>query len=499
MRRQLPYTALPAAMIAAFLVAGLFWQSDSSAQQQPAWDPVTIARAHLAKVDADVQSRVPSSAAAAAAASPQADGEDVVDVRDSLGATHVRLQQTVNGIPIDGAVSTLSMLPGAAGVTFAMDKHIPAAVASAAPPAISSTQAEQAVTAAVGIQASRGATTTGLKYQREGLGLRLVWQVLAPAAQPLGDWLANVDAQTGDVIDYSNVMAFDSGMVFNPNPYEASGHTVPPPTNCATAPNAATLAPLRTSKTLLGITAAQNKLKGAYVDMTAPGIVGAYKASGQANEPSRVYNYNCNDDRFEEVQTYFHIDATQRKIQSLGFTGGSSILNSPIPAHAHYASGCNAFFSAEDKGLHFFDGDNINCLSDSGEDADVIVHEYGHAIQADEVPGFGFGAPLTVEQTGSMGEGFGDFMTAAMFGDPCVGGWALNELYAPGTHCLRDMQNTHVFPADFDACRSAVGQPAEVHCGGLIWGVLSFRGSTLIWTTCVVRPPWPPSRVTAKS
>src|SRR4029079_544714 len=102
------------------------------------------------------------------------------------------------------------------------------------------------------------------------------------------------------------------------------------PTNCDTAPNATTLAALRTSKTLLGITAAQNQLKGAYVAMTAPGITGAYKAAGQANEATRTYNYGCNDDRFEEVQTYYNVDATRRKIQSLGFTGTSAILNSPI-------------------------------------------------------------------------------------------------------------------------------------------------------------------------
>jgi hypothetical protein len=301
--------------------------------------------------------------------------------------------------------------------------------------------------------------------------LRLVWIVQIPALTPLGDWQAAIDAQTGEVLSYRNLMTFDSGMVFNPNPYESSGHTIPPPTNCDTAPNATALAAQRTSKTLLGITAAQNKLKGQYVDLTAPGITGAYKTAGQANEATRTYNYGCNDDRFEEVMTYYWVDTTQRKIQSLGFTGTSAILNSPIPAHAHYNTGCNAVYSPEDKGLHFFDGDGVNCFADTAEDADVIVHEYGHAIQGNQIPGYGFGNAVAVEQALAMGEGFGDFLTAAMFGDACIGGWALNEVYDPGADCLRDDQNTNVYPADYNAC--PLVPPSnyhEEHCGGLLWG-----------------------------
>jgi Zn-dependent metalloprotease len=46
---------------------------------------------------------------------------------------------------------------------------------------------------------------------------------------------------------------------------------------------------------------------------------------------------------------------------------------------------------------------------DDAEDADVIVHEYGHAIQADQVPGFGAGG-----DAGGMGEGFGDYLAGTI-------------------------------------------------------------------------------------
>jgi len=39
----------------------------------------------------------------------------------------------------------------------------------------------------------------------------------------------------------------------------------------------------------------------------------------------------------------------------------------------------------------------------------VIVHEYGHAIQDDQVPNFGLSS-----EGGAMGEGFSDYLAAAL-------------------------------------------------------------------------------------
>jgi len=44
---------------------------------------------------------------------------------------------------------------------------------------------------------------------------------------------------------------------------------------------------------------------------------------------------------------------------------------------------------------------------DDAEDADVILHEYGHSIQDNQAPGFG-----TTLEAGSMSEGFGDYWGA---------------------------------------------------------------------------------------
>ncbi|UUZ47440.1 hypothetical protein LP420_29820 [Massilia sp. B-10] len=95
-----------------------------------------------------------------------------------------------------------------------------------------------------------------------------------------------------------------------------------------------------------------------------------------------------------------HLDQNQRYIQSLGFTGTKSIINRPFDVdtdgvngddNSHYSGGSPDY-------LAFGHG----CVNDS-EDADVILHEYGHAIQANINSSWSGG------DTGAMGEGFGDY------------------------------------------------------------------------------------------
>jgi hypothetical protein len=252
------------------------------------------------------------------------------------------------------------------------------------------------------------------------------------------------------------------------------------------------MASQQSTKTLLGITPAQNQLKGPYVDMTAPGILGGYKPAGLASNASHDYIYPCNDDRFEEVNVYYHLDRTQRKIQELGFTGNSGVMNRAIPAHAHYFSGCNAFFDPVNGGVHFgdFDGPPEACfgpsppnpqppLYDSGEDADVVVHEYGHAIHDNQVPGWSFGPYPAAEQAAAMGEGFGDFLAGVMNNDSCVGEYiSFGEVSCGGSAGLRSLEDPMVYPGGYQACPNVdydgdtVAETNEPHCGGLVWGAV---------------------------
>ncbi len=84
---------------------------------------------------------------------------------------------------------------------------------------------------------------------------------------------------------------------------------------------------------------------------------------------------------FEDVNAYYHIYTMQKYIQSLGFT---NIVNYPIQVDTHANSGGdNSSFSylASPPRLLFGEGG-----VDDAEDADVIIHEYGHAISFSAAP-----------------------------------------------------------------------------------------------------------------
>src|SRR6185503_6154686 len=93
-------------------------------------------------------------------------------------------------------------------------------------------------------------------------------------------------------------------------------------------------------------------------------------------------------------------------------------------------------------------------------------HEYGHAIQDDQVPNFGSNL-----SAGSIGEGFGDYwaftMTQADSPDTattplaCIADWD-SISYTSGTpHCLRRV-DTNLTMANYDP-------RGDVHDNGQIW------------------------------
>ena len=77
---------------------------------------------------------------------------------------------------------------------------------------------------------------------------------------------------------------------------------------------------------------------------------------------------------------YFHIDRMQRYLQGLGF---ANVVHRSIPVNLHATAEDNSFYSPTTRALNFGDGG-----VDDAQDADVISHEYGHAIQDSQVSGF---------------------------------------------------------------------------------------------------------------
>jgi len=104
---------------------------------------------------------------------------------------------------------------------------------------------------------------------------------------------------------------------------------------------------------------------------------------------------------------YFHIDGAIRYLRSLGYKGRRAIFRKPFEIDVDGTAGDNSEYSPH---LHRI------TLGRGGvpdaEDADVILHEFGHAIQDAICPNFGQSA-----EAAAMGEGFGDYLAASYFDD----------------------------------------------------------------------------------
>lgn len=91
--------------------------------------------------------------------------------------------------------------------------------------------------------------------------------------------------------------------------------------------------------------------------------------------------FNRADDGFEDVNAWFHIDRSQRHVRSLGFAGGRAIAPYAVEVDAHAANGeDNSYFvpssTQAGRGVLFYGEGG----TDDAEDADIVVHEYAHAL-----------------------------------------------------------------------------------------------------------------------
>lgn len=188
-------------------------------------------------------------------------------------------------------------------------------------------------------------------------------------------------------------------------------------------------------------------------------IVDAEAPTRRSAASSGPLMFDRGQPEFEEVNAYFHIDRVQRYLQSLGYSGARQLVNYAIEVDAHAANGTdNSYYVSANPvagrgALYFGDGG-----TDDAEDPDIVIHEYGHAIQDWIAPGSFTG--LSSSQSRAMAEGFCDYW-AFSFGyeesiatgrDPyCIADWDArcagddpNERcgYVTGADCLRRVDST---------------------------------------------------------
>jgi zinc metalloprotease ZmpB len=192
-------------------------------------------------------------------------------------------------------------------------------------------------------------------------------------------------------------------------------------------------------------------LRGDWVNIRSE--TGAPAFSGTNN-----FIYTRNDDRFEQVMAYYWVTEAQKYIQSLGFGSTSRPINKESQDVRINQWGQDNSFSWDKHDVLRFGKGGV----DDAEDAEVILHEYGHAIQDSQVASFG-----SSEEAGSIGEGFGDYFAVtvsnviAPTSDPaCVADWDSVSYTSTVPHCLRRVDRNLHYPNDLNG---------EVHHDGQIW------------------------------
>jgi len=384
-------------------------------------------------------------------------------VKKTLFGYHVLFQQRHAGKPISGAWLRVDIDP--AGRVFNVQNDlIPVrllaqgdrdARARNSPDARPLTKVQALAKAFQAAPVARGGKRevlhAELMYGTQQSKPRLAWKIVVHTSRPQAEWKLYLDAHSGEVLTRCNMLKHKParGRVFDPNPVAVLDDTTL--TDKSKIPDNAYV------EVDLPDVAPGALLDGPYVS-TAP-------TRNRVRSTGRRFLYRRGKRGFKEVMVYFHIDRAQRYLQALGFTG---VLDRPIGVNVAAESDDNSAYSPGTHTLGFGTGG-----VDDAEDAEIILHEYGHAIQDAQVPGWG-----EVAEAQAMGEGFGDYFAASFFAEvkpalmrPTIGNWDATYYSADDPPALRRLDSNKKYPKDMTV---------DEHDNGEIWSASLWQLRTAV-------------------
>lgn len=390
----------------------------------------------------------------------------VESVRTSLIGTHVRGRQHRGDVAVQG---TDFLVTAIAGEVVQVDAFGTALTGLPATEPVGQLVARAAALGALQVTKLLAPVSVNRVLVPRGDRLVDTYRVALVAAAPAVAATVDVDAATGRVLAVRDDAQYIDGeaKVFDPNPIQRSGNAklrqagvdvgLGPDTDLDSPEVSAT----RSLVPLKGLDASalqQTRLAGPWVNVL--GIAG-YVATG--DRP--LFDLPKSDPRFEGLMAYGHMDRFQRYLQGLGFRGSKGVNAEQQEVVATRVEGFDNSFYQPGNDLMLLGAGGV----DDGEDAEVILHEYGHAMQDAQVPGWG-----STAEGGAMGEGFGDFNTANYFArsnkrakyDLCVAEWDATTYSSASPPCLRRMDSAKRYPKDL---------ADEVHDDGELWSAYLWR------------------------
>lgn len=248
------------------------------------------------------------------------------------------------------------------------------------------------------------------------------------AQKPLGDYVVVINAYTGKVLSYENLMVYAEakGKLYETNPMIAS----------------------ITTEKLVNMNN-KTKLSGKFINIINDDTDGAVSPTG-------VFNYKEEDTHFDEVGMYYYMNKIHDYFAGLGFTGLDKQLNATVHYGTNYD---NAYFSPWGMEFCFGDGNRLNNLA---REAGIAYHEYTHAVTGNIC------SLAYKNESGAMNEGWSDYFACTITNDPKIGEWAMAKMNRPW---MRNLAEFKKYPDDIQG---------EVHADGKIWEASAGQSELLL-------------------
>jgi len=324
------------------------------------------------------------------------------DVVQGQAGDHARFVQEVQGIPVYGSWVSVHMDKDGEARSVQYRTFDDVGTRGAPTPRVTADEAVEVGRRAV---AASGEVRLGIPprlvwYPQNG-SLALSWQVSLPIRAPIASWLVIVDADTGAVLYKADMLwrgpNTGSGWVFDPNPVVQLGTRSLRDAGDADSPE------LDAAKIAVKLPRLDGSgyLDGDYVSTK---LTDTFE---RARSPKWEFQYPRSDPRFGEVMAYYHIDRLQAYFEEV--LKVSKAGNRPQLVAVDAFEDDQSCYDPETKGIYLGSGG-----VDDAEDADVIIHEYGHAVLEAQVPGFGMPKDDQTwpHEAHALSEGFADYLAA---------------------------------------------------------------------------------------
>ena len=378
------------------------------------------------------------------------------------GGSHVRFSQMHRGIPVYGGRVVVS-LNARNEIGMIVNTAIPD-IEVAIAPAFDKQRAIAIARDALHTDArSIGSPdTVQLMVYRSPTGKdHLAYRVTLTREEPAGDWELLVDAVSGTVLKQDNLFVDyhdgervqGRGHVYRVDPLSSSRTLYGAP-GFADNNNqdSDSLTAQRTLVALDSVTYA-----GGAFHLRGPFCTLADIESPVDTLPTAVtpdgFSFTRGQNGFEAVNAFYHIATSYTRLRELGF---SSPVLEQIRIDPHGFQGLdNSHYSPTGNWISFGTGG-----VDDAEDADVIWHEYAHAMQFAFAAGWGSG------ECGALGEGYADYWAASY--SRTAGNW--NKIDAPYNWVYKwDGHNEFWGGRKLDDKRTYPFGSLSIHSAGQIW------------------------------